>query len=439
MFAKGVYTSMRYAYKQQLKYINWRKEGTLKNLKNEDFKNKLEELRSLGGMPTATQTTRLEFVNHNYRLDLKGSYRYLYTRENSQYIIYTTNILDDNKNTGMINHSGRISITTLQKEFKNKNGCTFRKAFGYTPEDYKRCIPKSFVYLNLKCCGMIMQRVSAIDGCSQYPSSLCGDLPDAHDCQFYDGTVKPTAEYPFAFYLNSGHIAQYRVFDTHNWLKNYFYRFLFNFDIFNDKIKPEEDQTVLMAKSPFNFNDIMRKYYEQRKTDPDAKMILNSTIGYFHTKNYKEFQLAHLAAVTIARSNQKMLDMIDKIGINRIIQVVVDGIMYTGTQQFGLEEKKFGTFHQEFISCKAYIRGMNAYIVMDRDKVIKARHGAYNKNKDGTPIIEENIKGFEDANNWIKQDYFEEMRKEKFYGKEVKNSIQCGWYNEDRSANEEEL
>lgn len=430
---------MRYAYKQKLRYINWRSEGILTNLKNEDFKNKLEELRSLGGKPTATATNRLEFVNHNYNLDLKGSYRYLYTRENNKYIIYTTNIHDDSKNTGMINHSGRTSITNLQKEFKNKYGCTFRKAYGYTPEDYKRCIPKSFIYLNLKCVGMVMPRVSAIDGCSQYPSSLCGDLPDAHDCQFYTGTVKPTAEYPFAFYLNSGHIAQYRAFDTHTWIHNKFYRFLFNFDNFNDKIKPEDDQTVLMAKSPFKFDELMEHYYEQRKTNPEAKMILNSTIGYFHTTNYKEFQLAHLAAITIARSNQRMLNMIDKIGINRIICVVVDGIMYTGIQQFGLDQKKFGTFHQEYLGCKAYIRGMNAYVVMDGDKVIKVRHGAYNKNKDGTPIVEENVKGFEDANNWIKQDYFEEMRKEKVHGKEVKDSLQRGWYSEDRSTDEEKL
>ena len=430
---------MRYAYKHALKYINWRKEGTLTNLKNEAFKDKLEELRSLGGKPTATQTNRLEFVNHNYHLELKNSYRYLYTRENGKYIIYATNIHDDNKNTGMINHSGRISITILQREFKSKYGCTFRKAYGYTPEDYKKCIPKSFVYLNLKCVGLIMPRVSAIDGCSQYPSSLCGDLPDAHDCQFFDGTVEPTAEYPFAFYLNSGHVAQYRVFNTHNWTKNYFYRYLFNFSIFNDTIKPENDQTILMAKSPYKFDDIMKKYYEARKTDPDAKMILNSTIGYFHTKNYKEFQLAHLAAVTIARSNQRMLNMIEKIGLNRIVQVVVDGIMYTGVQQFGLEEKKFGAFHQEFLGCKAYIRGMNAFVVMDGSNVVKVRHGAYNKNKDGSPIIEENVQGFEDANNWIKQDYFEETTKEKFYGKEIKDSLQRGWYSEDRSTNEEKL
>ena len=412
-------------------YINWRKEGTLKNIKNEDFKNKLEELRVLGGQPTATQTNRLEFINHNYHLELKGSYRYIYTRENSKYVIYTTNIHDDSKNTGMIAHSGRTSITNLQKEFKNRYGCTFRKAFGYTPEDYKRCIPKSFIYLNMKAVGKILPCVSAIDGCSQYPSSLCGDLPDAHDCQFHDGTVKPNAEYPFAFYLNSGHVAQYRVFDTHNWTKNYYYRFLFNYDIFNDKIKPEEDQTVLMAKSPFKFDELMEYYYEQRKTNPEAKMILNSTIGYFHTTNYKEFQLAHLAAITIARSNQKMLNMIDKIGKSVIVQVVVDGIMYLGNEKYGLDQKKFGTFHQEFTDGKAYIRGMNAYIIKKNDQVIKVRHGAYNKNQDGTPIIEENIKDFSDADQWIKQDYFEELRKEKIHGKKIENNLQRRWDCED--------
>lgn len=420
-------------------YINWRKEGTLTNIKNEAFKDKLEELRSLGGKPTATQTNRLEFVNHNYHLELKNSYRYIYTRENGMYIIYTTNIHDDNKNTGMINHSGRTSITNLQKDFKTRYGCTFRKAFGYTPEDYKRCIPKSFIYLNMKATNKILPCVSAIDGCSQYPSSLCGDLPDAHDCQFYDGTVRPTAEYPFAFYLNSGHVAQYRAFDTHNWTKNYYYRFLFNFDLFNDKIKPEEDQTVLMAKSPFKFDDLMEHYYEQRKTNPEAKMILNSTIGYFHTTNYKEFQLAHLAAITIARSNQRMLNMIDKIGKSVIVQVVVDGIMYLGSEKYGLDEKKFGTFHQEFIGGKAYIRGMNAYIVKKDDQVIKVRHGAYNKNQDGTPIIESEIKDFSDINKWAKQDYFEEMRKEKIHGKKIESDIQRRWDREDGSTDAKEL
>lgn len=396
------------------------------NLNNEKFREKIDELKSLGGKLTRTQTVRLDFVNHNYFIRLKGSYRYLYTKENFLYTIYATNIMDDSKNNGMLSHPGKESIVALQKEFKEKNGLTLRKAFGYVGEEYKTCIPKSFVYMNMKLQRKIMHCVSSIDGCSQYPSSLCGDLPDSHDCQFYTGTVKPNAEYPFAFYLKSGHIAQYQAFDSHNWKNNYYYNYLFDFYKFNGRIEPEDDETVLMAKSQFRFDDLMQKYYDQRKDNPEAKMILNSTIGYFHTKNYKEFQLAHLAAVCIARSNQKMLDKIVEIGIDKIIQIVVDGIMYIGDQKFGQDKKQFGKFYQEYLGCSCYIRGMNAYIIKDGDKVIKVKHGAYNKNKDGSDIEEDKIKDFHEADGWIKIDYFDGIMEEERYDgeKEIKSALQ---------------
>ena len=82
---------------------------------------------------------------------------------------------------------------------------------------------------------------------------------------------------------------------------------------------------------------------------------------------------------------------------------------------------------------------MNAYIVKQGDQVIKVRHGAYNKNEDGTPIIEENVKDFEDINKWKKQDYFEELRKEKVHGKEIESDIQQGWNSKDRSPDEKKL
>lgn len=399
---------MRYSEHVALCYINWRIEAKFENVKNAIWKEKIIELRQKGH-PTISKTKRREFYDNGYHTDHRGAYRYLYwCDENDEYHIYSTNCVDDEKNKGIIQKTGRDSIKKVSKEFQDQWGITFKAAFGYVDEEYKKCIPKSFIYLRDDAKDKVLYALGSIDGCGQYPHSLCGLLPDAHSAKTFSGTVAPNPAYPFAFYKNSGHVAQYNKFDTHNWVKNRFFPYLFNSSRFT-QIEPGEDETVLMKASKCNFDKLMKTYYKMRNIDESAKLAANSTIGYFHTNTYKEYRLAHIAAIAIARSNEAMLKMCNKIGFQNIVHVVVDGIIYQSSKAYGRNDKSFGLFHQEFLDCEGMIRGNNAYIIKDKDgNIIKIRHGAYNANEDGSPIKEDSIKDYSEMKGWKKIDYFKE-------------------------------
>lgn len=410
---------MRYSAMHSMRYIYWQKEAEYTNVSNELWVEKYKSLKASGSV-AKTKTMREEYMWGAYRVEKRGAYKYLYFIEARktekakpwgeylQPIVWTTNVVDDTKNHGTIEPVGRKSIVNVSRIFQERNGVTFRKAFGYVEEGYKKCIPKSFVYLDESIKDRVIGGVASIDGCGQYPASLCGLLPDDHNHKEHTGTVKPTEQYPFAFYLKSGHVAQYGVFDTHDWLKSRFKDYLFNNNRFTD-IDPKEDYTVLMKASKYNFNDIMSEFYEKRKTDEMAKLAVNSTIGYFHTNNYKEYKMAHLAAIAIARSNAKMLAMCNKIGFHSVLHVVVDGIIYQKHQTYGLKSKKFGRFHQEFSDCEIIIHGANAYIVKDlQGNLVKVKHGAYNCYEDGTLIIDDEVKEFDEIFRWKKVNYFDD-------------------------------
>ena len=173
-------------------------------------------------------------------------------------------------------------------------------------------------------------KCSSIDGCSQYPAHICGRLPDAHTAVRYEGTVKPNEEYPVAFYINSGHCAEYGVFDTHDWVNHRLFDRLF---VFKDEYKgnilvhlaqkpltnPNTDCTILCKRSKYHLGDIYQELYDKRKENEEFKNAMNKSIGYMATCTYKSYQLAHIRAIIIGRANAKMLKICDQVGIRSII------------------------------------------------------------------------------------------------------------------------
>lgn len=382
---------------RQLRYINWKKESNVIRLSQEDFANKYNELINTRKSIQYTTIRYLYSDEDVFSIQVKSDYRILCLKEKGKYIRYSTNEFDNTKND-QEEYQGSKAIVEFISKFKELNDTTLYKAFGTTEIEFKRNIPKQFYYLNRDCLHKELI-ASSIDGCSQYPSNMCGLLPDSHTMIEVNGRVEPNEEYPFAFY-KSGHLAEYKVFDTHKWLLSPYFDRLFrlfkeDWPILN--LKDNEEVTYLMKASKYTLDDVWEYFYDRRKIDNLAKLVMNSSIGMMHTEKYNSYKYAHLVAIAIARGNQKILNMCERIGYKNIIHICVDGIIYKGSQVYGVDYKKLGVFNQEFIGCDFLISNMNKYIAMKDNKCIKAKHGNCNTNL----ITDAEIKKLTDQYLWI--------------------------------------
>lgn len=398
----------------KIHYINWKYEARKVRLTASEMKEKLAEVMSTR-TKTETKTKRAEYTEHTYGLQKHGDYCELYLVENNEYIIYSTNMFDDKKNENS-------EYTRPDKLFDYKfremnNNTSLRVAFGFAHKDIKRCIPRQFYFINKRYCNNIY-RASAIDASSQYPSGCLGRLPDYHTAKPMRGRVKPTDEYPFAFYA-SGHCAEKDVFDTHDWLSSPLFPYLFRLDQKEDypftPLKDEDELTILMKPSEYTMDSTWNYFYANKKSCAkdtveydEAKLIMNKTIGCWHRKDkakkrimsyedHGSYQLAHIVAIAIARGNQKILNMAEKIGLQYILHICVDGIIYLGDRKFGIDESLLGQFAQEFIGADFMMKDINVYCARQNNHCIKFKHGGFDL-YEGSEIDENRDFEFDDLN-----------------------------------------
>ncbi len=388
------------------KNIYWSKCTTLEHVTNDELAEVIEKLKK-SGLEQIPYTTRMTDYENGFALKSHGRYLDLYYYNSDMADIaagfhhLTTNIKDNKKNINYNNtYSGRDAFNAVSDDFKKRTGKTIQQAFGTAEEEFKTCIPKQFYFINESLTNRVMT-MSSCDFCSQYPSNLCGLLPDAHSSKIINGTVEPNEEYPFAFYLKSGHCAQYKEFDTHDWTPSLFSYFLFGKKESwngNKSIKPKDDITVLMKASKYSFDEEMKYYYAQRHNNPLAKLVMNAFIGFLHKNNYRSNKQAHIAAIVIARANNKMLYLAEKIGFENVVHIAVDGIIYLGNEVYGTSVKALNELNQEVIGAKTMVMGANSYVMEKDGKVVKFKHGAYNARYDGIDI--EICNSIKDMKQW---------------------------------------
>ena len=392
-------------YWHKLDYIYWKKEAKLIRCNYHQFNNILDRLL-LEGNEISYTTKRALFEDKTYCIHYKGNNKCIYLFENGEYFIYYTNKIDDEKNDRSKAY-GQIGIRFINERLVVDTGLKLRKAFGYTEEEFKRTIPKIFCYSRSRCYNKVYT-VSSVDFTSHWPACASGLLPTSKDAIRYEGTVKPTKEYPFAFYLNSGHVAQYEVFDSHNWTKSSLMDAMFRYHAKDEKwpqtpfLDPSKDVTVLMKASDYQLGKYFEELYNMRKSDKEAKMYANASIGFMHRQIYDRYKLAHLAAIITGRALQKTIDAMNIIGEHYVLHAVSDGFIYQGPKQIGSDTKKFGELYQEFTNCFFMMKATNAYIVLDRNgECIKVKHGSYECYEDGSEITEKNTYCFDDMKRWI--------------------------------------
>lgn len=392
---------------RSINYIYWKKEAIKKKCTFDEFNAVVDRLKEQG-TKIKYSTKREDYDNLCYSIVNSKQFnnKLIYVYENGKYYMYYTNKIDDAKNKRE-EAFGFDGIKKVQVEFVKDTGKGFKVAFGYVDDKFKRCIPKIFSYSNANYYGRVV-RTSSVDFSSHWPYNAQGKLPDSHTAIEYQGTVKPTEEYPFAFYLKSGHVAEYGRFDSHNWVKSPLMDYMFRYNKKEEKfpqkpfLKPEEDITVLMKPSQYELGKYYKQFYDMRKEDKNAKLYANASLGYMHTKKYTTYKMAHIVAIVLGRAQDKTIEAMNEIGQMHIVHAVVDGFMYTPKIKLGKEEKEFGALHQEWINCNTCVKATNCYIVIDDSgKCIKVKHSGYECRKDGSEINEDTVKDFNDFENWI--------------------------------------
>ena len=301
-----------------------------------------------------------------------------------------------------IKFQGVKAGSLIKDTFKVIEGKRMRDVFGTTSsDDLMDNVPKPLYFIQKDMQFTNIDSVKCIDMTAMYPSCAAGQLPTTKDMKELSGRVKPTAEYPFAFYLKSRHTAEYGVFDTHDYVEGRIPRELRNRLILNSDYKPRyktvadnDEITWLMKPAKAGLERLFGYFYEKRVTATDeyekgiCKLVMNAGIGTLHrnpARRYGNKQgqaisgYYHLAAILLGRANQKMIETYKKVTMdgNLVLQMIVDSIIYqqSNKDNIGIPTKKMGEFHIECENAIYRSNGnINQYVIADENgNIIKTR------------------------------------------------------------------
>lgn len=110
-----------------------------------------------------------------------------------------------------------------------------------------------------------------------------------------------------------------------------------------------------LANTHPEFRPVMEYFYNIRKTDPAAKFLMNSGIGYMCTEKFGfNAKLAHLRKDAVEDNNRRIDDLRLRLILSgcRIIGHNTDGIWYQGKEYHGQGEgKNLGEWENDYTNC----------------------------------------------------------------------------------------
>ena len=355
------------------RYINMRKEATKKRVTHYIFELELKTVLEQGYTQIKHTTIRDKMPPRSFTLIHKNGHQNisLAVYDGKEYK-YFYSMFKDEKNTPADN-----PMPEFNKEFKNRTNRTLKQVFGSTAQYYKKYVPQPIYYKsNLFGDYVKIKNVCLEDYSSHYPAAAIEKLPNANTAKIVKGHILPNQEYQFAFYPNTGHIAIYDEFDTHDYTRM---QLTYGSSDKDRKYKTDylghETETVLMKPAKEKivelgvYYDIKNTYSEDSDEYKYAKLFLNKFLGMFQQNNLSDYErspFAHLAAVIIWRANIKMFNLIKQIGEPNIIQVCVDGLTHVGPK-LGNDTKTLGGLICKEENAVMIQRGMNQYIVFGKD------------------------------------------------------------------------
>ena len=280
-------------------------------------------------------------------------------------------------NAGM---SGQDAYEYINEKYKmikriHKDKSLFSDISGNNYSDeykaIKQCVPAAINYCAKGRIDKITTSVYKADVSSAYPAACCGSIPTLHGCKTLKGRIAPTEEYPFAFYTKSHHLAIYNELDTRKFKNNMFYpQYSKPADPTswtpNDKIKAEDDETILCKDSGISLKSIFDELYNGRKEHEEYKFIMNAFIGRCQLNSNPI--MSHLSAVVLARTVKAMLDRCKILQSEGSVPIFIstDSIAWYGKPSTCASfEKYLGSFTYEAYDSKFFLRGLKAYQYID--------------------------------------------------------------------------
>ena len=394
-------------YRQET-YINFKKSIIVK-LKKRELEEKLELLDKEGYTIVKHTTMRANFPPKSYSLTYNDHLIKLSYFDGTNFYWCITNYHDDMKNVYTPN-----SFRTFKNMFKKRTGIKIKEAYGHTEQAFKEFCPKPLYYINpLFDRYLWYSGVSKEDYNSHYPAAALGILPDASTRKEVKGFVLPNSEYEFAFYPDSGNIAVFNEFDTHNYLsyvKTYTAHVKTRITV---NYNAKDTKTILMKRAKHTLDEEMMYFYNIKCTSPkeskeyyDSKIFLLKFIGMLEqvsSKMYASYPFAHLAAVIKWRANIKMFNTLKQIGFRNVIQVCVDGVIHTGTP-LGIKTSEIGELNLEATDAFFIQRGINQYII--KNKTFKeVKHTGLDVNVDSDNVMTWMASDKVDFLTYIKKNY----------------------------------
>lgn len=345
----------------------------------EEFNNRLKtvkEMEETGKIKKTDFYTARNFVRilHTFCLCTTSYSAILRVYNNSQ--DYYQVIFNENRGTSVSEEpevTGQMAYNYIENLFQEEYGYdkTLFKEFSgskYIKEykSIKNCVPKPVSMINPFHRNHVVDDIKKADISSAYPSEGSKKLPTLKGSKTVKGFAEPSEEYPFAFYINSHHLAIYKEFSTKSWCKSKKYYTLYD-DMYNDSVTPEEEITILCKESELSLAPVFKDVYAAKiKGDPVAKLSMNAAIGWFQKTNSP--RLSHLAAVIIARCCDRVMKVAKKIENKNsvVILIATDSVIWKGCE---LEEatdiKYLGSFTYEVHNGKFFGTGPKAYQILN--------------------------------------------------------------------------
>lgn len=278
---------------------------------------------------------------------------------------------------------------TFKKVAEEMNFNKFSNMFGYVSKDYyemRKCVPTQLSWCKNDKTDLLLEGCYKADVSSAFAYEASKSLPNWSTKKVVAGLVEPNEEYEFAFYSTGG-LKIYGELDTEDLYGKYYYNRR-EIEQRHNAVKEAYDYptmklskmigyetgtelfTILCKRSKFNLKNVFEFFYDKRKVNEDAKKVMNYFLGMCWKKTSPMY--LHIAAVTIARCNKRMIDLAEELVKrgNTPVLIATDSIAWMGKEEKDLvnKEKFLGAFVEEHNNCKMIIKGSKSYQLLSGGK-----------------------------------------------------------------------
>lgn len=385
-----------------------------------EFNAKIEELKKAGYQPTIADNLMSGFNVYGEHFTVASSGKILRYYDRGYREIRVGSGDNDAQPIG-----GRQARSRFDSYVFEECGKTLYQMFGKVKTDYydfiRACVPSQISWSDKMVSGFRLLNCHKADISSAFPFEASKSLPDFRYHKEYPKYIMPTKEYPFAFYDNGGVCfieEDGTVIDTRQWDLPYY-----SLERqYNSRKQTSREQhyvgnllapkTILCKRSKYNLAAVFRKLYDLRKADPIAKATMNMSIGYMWRRQCPN--LAHLAAIIIARCNERIISawrQIEGKG-GTVVLVATDSIAWRGNANLipTTTTKDLGNLVMEYESCEMIVLSPKCYQLKTKEGQTKSYWAGKSKEtvkklafgdiKNATEIYPANVKWDINALKW---------------------------------------